>query len=316
MWNRVRALLLDQSGNALVLVAAGMVAMLGFTAVTVDGGAIYTARARAQTAADAAALAGAQFLPGNPSKAETVARDIAARNGMDPALTSVALSVDHSSIRVAAGKTINLGFARILGFASSQQEGVATARTGAINTVTGLAPLAVPAAEFEPGVSYTLKADQPSTPGNFFALALGDDRGASAWEENMKEGWHQPVSVGDLLTTEPGNMSGPTQRAVQWILDNYPEDSDGNGTPDDEQDLNADGRPDLPRDTRRLVIIPIVDDFPNGRGEVKVLGFAAFYIEGFGDDKSSIKGRFVNYITAGDFSSGSDYGLKVVKLTK
>ena len=100
-------------------------------------------------------------------------------------------------------------------------------------------------------------------------------------------------------------------------MDSCSEDEDGDGIEDDVEDLNGDGYPDLPQDTYRLVIIPIVDDFPNGRDQVQVVGFAAFYIEGFGEGGSdSIQGRFVRYVASGELYSDPGYGITVVKLTQ
>ncbi len=48
----------SEKGQALIIVALAMVVLLGFTALAVDGGMIYTDRRGAQTASDAGALAG------------------------------------------------------------------------------------------------------------------------------------------------------------------------------------------------------------------------------------------------------------------
>jgi uncharacterized membrane protein len=49
----------SESGQAIVLLAISIVVLLGFTALAVDGGMIFSDRRHAQNAADAAALAGA-----------------------------------------------------------------------------------------------------------------------------------------------------------------------------------------------------------------------------------------------------------------
>jgi hypothetical protein len=49
----------SESGQAIVLLVLGIVALLGFTALAIDGSNIYTERRNSQNAADAAALAGA-----------------------------------------------------------------------------------------------------------------------------------------------------------------------------------------------------------------------------------------------------------------
>jgi uncharacterized membrane protein len=47
-----------ENGQALVLIALAFVAMLGFVALAIDGGMIYSDRRFAQNGADAASLAG------------------------------------------------------------------------------------------------------------------------------------------------------------------------------------------------------------------------------------------------------------------
>ena len=53
----------DDSGQAFVFIAAILTALVGMAALVVDVGSWYQADRRLQTAADAAALAGAQELP-------------------------------------------------------------------------------------------------------------------------------------------------------------------------------------------------------------------------------------------------------------
>lgn len=49
----------SQKGQALILVAVGMIGLIGFTALAIDGGNVFSERRRSQNAADTAALAGA-----------------------------------------------------------------------------------------------------------------------------------------------------------------------------------------------------------------------------------------------------------------
>ena len=57
---------ISESGQILILLAVGIVALLGFTALAIDGGAVFFDRRSAQNAADAAALAGAYELANDP----------------------------------------------------------------------------------------------------------------------------------------------------------------------------------------------------------------------------------------------------------
>jgi Putative Flp pilus-assembly TadE/G-like len=59
----------DEQGSVAVIVALGLTVLLGVAALAVDLGLTWAVRAEAQTAADAAALAGAARLPGDPAAA-------------------------------------------------------------------------------------------------------------------------------------------------------------------------------------------------------------------------------------------------------
>ncbi len=56
----------NEKGQILILLSLGIVALLGFTALAIDGGAVFFDRRSAQNAADAAALAGVQALAKDP----------------------------------------------------------------------------------------------------------------------------------------------------------------------------------------------------------------------------------------------------------
>ena len=56
-WNTVEKQPAER-GQVLVLLVLGMVVLLGFTALAVDGGMVYADRRQAQNASDASSLAG------------------------------------------------------------------------------------------------------------------------------------------------------------------------------------------------------------------------------------------------------------------
>ena len=77
------------SGQAFVFVALTLTVLVGMAALVIDGGSWWRSQRHLQTSADAAALAGAQNLPDQPS-ARATAIDYAKRNysGVaDPAVT-------------------------------------------------------------------------------------------------------------------------------------------------------------------------------------------------------------------------------------
>jgi len=79
----------EEAGQTLILFALMISVLLIFVVMVVDVGMFLEQRRNAQNVVDAAALAGAQELPNNPTNAEIVARDYAVRNGFDPAQLNI-----------------------------------------------------------------------------------------------------------------------------------------------------------------------------------------------------------------------------------
>lgn len=112
----------QESGQALVIVAVSLVALLGITAFSVDLGGAYNAKAKLQAAADAAALAGAQDLPATAT-AESTAMDYAQKNGADISNNGTVVTfpdLGKHLIEVVCTKQYDFLFARVLGIDSKQ----------------------------------------------------------------------------------------------------------------------------------------------------------------------------------------------------
>src|SRR5207244_3246074 len=112
----------DERGQALVLTAIAIVMICGMAALVLDVGNWFRDKRRLQGTADAAALAGAQRLPDDPSGAQTMAMNYANQNGGDVAganiiVTSTVLPNDTISVR--ARKTDPGIFSRVLGITSA-----------------------------------------------------------------------------------------------------------------------------------------------------------------------------------------------------
>src|SRR3989442_10812537 len=71
----------DDRGQSFVIVALMLAALLGFMGIVIDVGWYEVNLVRVQRAADAAALAGVVYLPGQPANATTAARNEATKNG-------------------------------------------------------------------------------------------------------------------------------------------------------------------------------------------------------------------------------------------
>jgi Flp pilus assembly protein TadG len=119
----------QQKGFVMVMVALVLVILIGFVALGVDAGALYSARTGAQEAADAAALAGAYTfintpLAPQPSTATNYATQIATNNkvlgkAITAADVNVAVDTVNKRVTVSINKTQSTFFAKALGTGSA-----------------------------------------------------------------------------------------------------------------------------------------------------------------------------------------------------
>src|ERR1051326_5245967 len=70
----------EQGGQVMALLAVGMTGFIAIAAFTIAIGAWYQMQRKAQAAADAGALAAAQYLPSNPSTAASTAQTYVNKN--------------------------------------------------------------------------------------------------------------------------------------------------------------------------------------------------------------------------------------------
>jgi hypothetical protein len=153
------------------LVAIMMVGLLGFTALVIDVGGMNLTRTQLQSAADAAALAGARNLPDNPTLASSAATSYAAANGISGDNVTVTIASDNKSMTVAISRTSSSVFAKILGASNNSVSAHSTAQVGIAASVPWIVPfvIAKPAA-FNYDNDYVLRLygagstlDYPST---------------------------------------------------------------------------------------------------------------------------------------------------------
>jgi Putative Flp pilus-assembly TadE/G-like len=137
----------NEKGQVLIFVALAIFALLGFAALGIDVGYMYSVRHELQRSADAGALAGASaFTTGDwndsavKSIAETRAREFAAKDQvvqttLAPGEIDVSFLVGMDRIEVITRRNANLFFARIFGPAWANQ--LITARAVAEAKVVG-----------------------------------------------------------------------------------------------------------------------------------------------------------------------------------
>ncbi len=294
---------LDRKGSISLVVVFAMVAILGLGAIVIDGGALYFERAKLQTAVDAAVLAGARDFKGGALQVHQTALEVALANGVTS--EQIQITVDQTNRRVWAHATSNvdLGLAKVLNFSQATVQATSEAGVFTLGAVKGVAPLGVVWQEFIYGQIYHLKVGDATT-GNFGAMALGGT-GAANYRDNMLHGFTDWLKVGALVPTETGNMSEPTRSSIHEIVGSC------NHNPACTWDHHV---PECPR----VLIVPVIDGLPNGRGEVTILGFAGFFVEGNvgqGND-NYVRGRFLELFPNGQAGPAGDYGAYTVKLIR
>jgi Flp pilus assembly protein TadG len=302
----------SEKGVVMVIAALMLLSLLAVTALTVDVGQVYLTRSRLQKAADAAALAGSQSLAmtRDETEAESVAAQYIDWNAESPYGFSVEPDAGSGQVTVDMNKEVKFVFAPAIGYQKTSVGVSATAAAAAVIRVKNVVPFGVLQQEFEYGEQYVLKSGAGPGggryTGNFGALALGGN-GACRYRENIKYGYQGQLSVGDQVTTEPGNMAGPTDDGISYRIS-----------------LCTNGcsySTHIEANCPRVVITPVIDALPNGRGRTTVVGFAAFFLEdtvaGESKGQKDVVGRFLNWAVTGDTGEdGTNFGVYSVRLVK
>ncbi|TWH46826.1 pilus assembly protein TadG-related protein [Sporomusa sp. KB1] len=293
----MRIFVTNQKGSITVLTVLAITVLLGFAALVVDVGFLYVNRAELVNMADAAALAGVQDLPGDTAQAEASGREYAAQNGQSSDVVEVTVPT-NKAVAVTVERTVNMTFAKVIGLNSVDVRAKAAAVLRPISGIIGVVPFGVVWQEFVYGTTYALKvgAGDGST-GNYDALALGST-GSRTYTDNIKFGYDAKLSIGQWVSTETGNMSGGTSEGVHYRigLDPY-------------ATFNT-----VEAGSPRIVIVPLIESITNdtGRHDVKIVGFASFFLEevaGSGNE-NLVSGKFMQTVLAGETSgTATDYGV-------
>lgn len=110
----------DETGAVLVMVALLMVVLLSITALAIDFGMGYYKKQQLQTACDAAALAGAQYLTQSNSVVEKYCKEYMEANGFTDADTDITVEIEgvgaDKKVRVTGNLEVPTTFGRIMGF--------------------------------------------------------------------------------------------------------------------------------------------------------------------------------------------------------
>jgi hypothetical protein len=142
----VSARLRCESGQVLVFATLFMTVLLGAAAVAIDVGTWYAEQRKAQAAADAAALAGAQALPWNGTTAIELAEGYAEANG--GGVIEDGITLEHGfapgdTIEVEVHRTAPGFFAKLFGIDTATVGATAAARAAVPAEARWAAPIVV-----------------------------------------------------------------------------------------------------------------------------------------------------------------------------
>ena len=324
-----------RKGQIIVLMTFAIVALLGVMALGTDVGVMYYEHMQLQKGADAAALAGANYLDesatgetfastsvnsncsGEPDDAQRAACTYAINNGLAVDANSMTMSENVASapspnIQVIATRSnLPYTFGRVIGLATYNVSAGATATQGSTGATTGLFPMAVQCnppcstINLSPGdpVSFGVKFSPTGTAsGNWQWLNNINDSscgGACAVGDAFANGMSGTYAIGGTVTTQTGNdgTAGPVKNGFQSLMSSCP-----TLTPDP---CSGAGNPkNIPENDPCLVTVAAID-FSNCNGSCSptIEAFAQVYIEP-SSTSLSIDACFVQQIDPNAVASG------------
>lgn len=277
-----------EDGTVIVITALAFTMLMGFTALAVDVGVVAVEKARLVRTLDAVVLAGAQQLP-DTSRALPVAYEYAIRNELDPGLLNISFPLGNKQITASAKKTINLYFARFLGFNTVDVNGKATAKISPIKIIPGLLPIGIDESMLPlvVGQQYSIKVgSRDADTGWMGVLAYPGQSGADDYRMSARYGYNGLVKIGDNQDKATGNVSGPTIQGIEERISTSNE-TWSNYNPN----------------SVRVAIVPIyriLGSQPSDK--VRIMGFVSVFLEqvtGQGTENYVLV-RYVNHTLSGE----------------
>lgn len=297
----------NNKGSSSILLAVALTSLVICAALVIDIGMVVFEKSKLSSAVDAASLAGAQELITDSANTEAVVNSYILKNVENMKQVDVAVDLAERTVAVTGTKLVESYFARIMDKDMFEVTATAKAKVENTKSITGARPLSVVSQTFTYGQLYTLKEGAgDGISGNYGAMSLGGT-GAPVFRDNMLNGYDGTISVGDMILTETGNMSGTTETCVNQLIHGC------NHHP-------ACTHIYYNKNCSRIIFVPIVENLEvNGRDYVKVLGFATFFLEGVtrNSGKADVIGRFITYHADGETSNEiNDYGTYGIRLVR
>ena len=225
-----------ERAQATALTAVFLAVLMGMCALVLDVGSWYRADRATQATADAAATAGAQALPYDPSSASPLAIQYADKNGggLSPSDITVSTGLtQNDTINVSVHKPAGGVFSKIFGVSSVSVGSKASARASLMQAASNLAPIGVNLMHprlkgtvgcpcFGTGYPTTLPLGKTGAPGAFDLLNIDGSKGGTGgptigdWILNGYDGY---LPLGSYLS-DPGAKwnDNPIKSALQQRL--------------------------------------------------------------------------------------------------
>lgn len=310
-----------ERGGISVIVALLMVVLLGFAAIAVDVGVLYSEKAQLQNGADAAALLVAQKCARseadpNCAATSTLAASVLSGNALDGRsnVKTLALDLPNRTVNVTAGaqeqgkepNKVSLFFAKALGISSTEVTASSHVQWGTPSKGRLILPLAIPQCKLNLMPGSTAGTEQVL---DFDSGGCGEIPGGFSWIED-----------GDGqcgVTLKAGQANDPGI----WFASSTGASVPSPCTDSDVNTLND-----------QTVLLPLYDVATgNGSaGRYYVKGFAAFHVTGYKFESHSwtsggniknktLRGYFVKYVSlsaALELGTAPDYGTSIVRISQ
>lgn len=279
-----------EEGSILALVAVLATGLMIMTGLAADVGMMVYQRNRMQIAADAGALAGARALINGSNEAIKQAKAMTLENGIAIQNKDVEVQGAGTIVQVSLQTPVGLMVGPLVKLTDVTVGARARAALQSKVLSRGVRPLGIPydAANPDPGFSvvgsdFVLKQDPSPERGNFQALGI-DGTGADIYRNGLLNGVNKTVSSGDITSTETGNISQPTRDTINQLIS---------------QDSSSfDQVLPNPGDSPRVVTAVLLDKNSystpdlSGRSQVKIVGFAQFYLVSV-SSTSEVSAKFI-----------------------
>jgi hypothetical protein len=305
------ARLRGESGQAMVFMVFALLGLVGMTSLVIDGGSWYRTQRQVQTAADAAALAGAQDIPFQPT-AQATAVNYAQQNFNGIAAPAVTFP-SVGEIDVVAERPVSGIFLPAL---NATARAHARAAVSVPLSMKNVAPITLKDTQAcflaNPSCfnqTVTIDFDYSQIRSGLYGLINVEcysdassncgsgSLGGNDLEDVIENGWPEALPSGKWYGTKTGNTIGPVSHGLQDALA-----------------------------ANKTLLFPVWDIASAADRTFHVIGWAAFKIEPNGVDWGSqhkqLTGHFTTFIATdvagggGTIGGATDFGVHIINLTQ